>query len=272
MGVSTRNTAFVGKRWRRHGRPPARRGRPLRRSAPSCRTAAARIVGRPPPRSSTGEARDGGRPRHGRTGVDAVGRPNAKSISCCVPGCRAGRGRPGFVAPGGGPPADLAAAAGVPPAELTDDDVRTLLRRLLEWTGDHRRLIREVGPPDYLAEQLLGRLRRLEQATDRRAVVTDQPDGSYRIEVCDALRGPGHRSGRAVRARGRGPDRRRAGRAPADPDAAARAGRSIRVGRRPGRFPAPATAAGAEEDRRAGRPARRAGGRGRAVDRPGRLG
>ena len=88
-----------------------------------------------------------------------------------------------FIAPGGGPPPDLAAGAGVPPAELTDDDVRALLRRLPEWTGDHRRLTREVGPPDYLAEQLLDRLRRLEQATNRRAVVTDQPDGSYRIEV-----------------------------------------------------------------------------------------
>ena len=50
-------------------------------------------------------------------------------------------------------------------------------------TGDRRRLTREVGPPDYLAEQLLDRLRRLEQATGRRAVVTHQPDGSYRIEV-----------------------------------------------------------------------------------------
>jgi pterin-4a-carbinolamine dehydratase/uncharacterized protein (DUF2267 family) len=88
-----------------------------------------------------------------------------------------------FIAPGGGPPPDLAAGAGVPPAELTDDDVRALLRRLPEWTGDRRRLTREVGPPDYLAEQLLGRLRRLEQATGRRAVVTHQPDGSYRIEV-----------------------------------------------------------------------------------------
>jgi pterin-4a-carbinolamine dehydratase/uncharacterized protein (DUF2267 family) len=88
-----------------------------------------------------------------------------------------------FIAPGGGPPPDLAAAAGVPPAELTDDDVRALLRRLPEWTGDRRRLTREVGPPDYLAEQLLDRLRRLEQVTGRRAVVTHQPDGSYRIEV-----------------------------------------------------------------------------------------
>ncbi len=88
-----------------------------------------------------------------------------------------------FIAPGGGPPADLAAGAGVPPAELTDDDVRALLRRLPEWTGDRRRLTREVGPPDYLAEQLLDRLRRLEQVTGRRAVVTHQPDGSYRIEV-----------------------------------------------------------------------------------------
>jgi Uncharacterized conserved protein (DUF2267) len=87
-----------------------------------------------------------------------------------------------FLAPGGGPPPDLAAGAGVPPAELTDD-VLALLRRLPEWAGDHRRLTREVGPPDYLAEQLLDRLRRLEQATGRRAVVTDQPDGSYRIEV-----------------------------------------------------------------------------------------
>jgi uncharacterized protein (DUF2267 family)/pterin-4a-carbinolamine dehydratase len=88
-----------------------------------------------------------------------------------------------FIAPGGGPPPDLAAAAGVPPAELTDDDVRALLRRLPEWTGDRRRLIREVGPPDYLAEQLLDRLRRLEQQSNRRAVVTGQPDGSYRIKV-----------------------------------------------------------------------------------------
>jgi hypothetical protein len=52
-----------------------------------------------------------------------------------------------------------------------------------EWTGDRRRLTREVGPPDYLAEQLLDRLRRLEQQSNRRAVVTGQPDGSYRIEV-----------------------------------------------------------------------------------------
>ena len=37
-----------------------------------------------------------------------------------------------FIAPGGGPPPDLAAGAGVPPAELTDDDVRALLRRLPE--------------------------------------------------------------------------------------------------------------------------------------------
>jgi uncharacterized protein (DUF2267 family)/pterin-4a-carbinolamine dehydratase len=88
-----------------------------------------------------------------------------------------------FIAPGGGPPPDLAAAAGVPPAELTDDDVRALLRRLPEWTGDRRRLIREVGPPDFLAEQLLDPLRRLEQQSNRRAVVTGQPDGSYRIEV-----------------------------------------------------------------------------------------
>ena len=88
-----------------------------------------------------------------------------------------------FIAPGGGPPPDLAAGAGVPPAELTDDDVRALLRRLPEWTGDRRRLTREVGPPDYLAEQLFDRLRRLERSTGRRAVVTHQPDGSYRIEV-----------------------------------------------------------------------------------------
>lgn len=88
-----------------------------------------------------------------------------------------------FVAPGGGPPPDLAAGAGVPPAELTDDDVRTLLGRLPEWSGDRRRLTREVGPPDYLAEQLLDRLRRLEQTTGRRAVVTRESDNLYRIEV-----------------------------------------------------------------------------------------
>jgi pterin-4a-carbinolamine dehydratase/uncharacterized protein (DUF2267 family) len=91
-----------------------------------------------------------------------------------------------FVAPGGGAAADSAggaAGAGVPPAELTDDEVGALLRRLPEWSGDRRRLTREVGPPDYLADQLLDRMRGLEQATGRRAVVTHQPDGSYRIEV-----------------------------------------------------------------------------------------
>src|SRR4051794_35677898 len=38
-----------------------------------------------------------------------------------------------FVAPGGGPPVDLSAGPGVPPAELTDEDVRALLRRLPQW-------------------------------------------------------------------------------------------------------------------------------------------
>ena len=88
-----------------------------------------------------------------------------------------------FAAPGGGPPVDLAAGPGVPPAELTDDDVRALLRRLPAWTGDRHRLSREVAPPDYVAEQLFTRLRELELSTGRRAVVTEQPDGSYRIEV-----------------------------------------------------------------------------------------
>ena len=71
----------------------------------------------------------------------------------------------------------------MPPAELTDDDVRALLRRLPAWTGDRHRLSREVAPPDYVAEQLFTRLRELELSTGRRAVVTEQPDGSYRIEV-----------------------------------------------------------------------------------------
>jgi pterin-4a-carbinolamine dehydratase/uncharacterized protein (DUF2267 family) len=88
-----------------------------------------------------------------------------------------------FTAPGGGPPPDLAAGAGVPPAELTDEDVRTLLRRLPEWTGDRRRLSRPVAPPDYLAEQLFTRIRELEQTLSRRAVVVAEPDGSYRIDV-----------------------------------------------------------------------------------------
>jgi uncharacterized protein (DUF2267 family) len=88
-----------------------------------------------------------------------------------------------FVAPGGGPPADLGAGSGVPPAELSDEDVRALLRVLPEWTGDRRRLSRDVAPPDYLADQLLARLRSLEASTGRRAVVGRQPDGSYRIEV-----------------------------------------------------------------------------------------
>jgi pterin-4a-carbinolamine dehydratase len=78
---------------------------------------------------------------------------------------------------------DLAAGPGVPPAELTDEDVRTLLRRLPEWTGNRHRLSREVAPPDYVADQLLRRLHQLELSAGRRAVVTPQPDGSYRIDV-----------------------------------------------------------------------------------------
>jgi uncharacterized protein (DUF2267 family)/pterin-4a-carbinolamine dehydratase len=88
-----------------------------------------------------------------------------------------------FTAPGGGPPPDLAAGDGVPPAELTDEDVRALLRRLPEWTGDRRRLSRPVAPPDYLAEQLFSRIRELERTLNRRAVVVSEPDGSYRIDV-----------------------------------------------------------------------------------------
>ena len=56
-------------------------------------------------------------------------------------------------------------------------------RRLPAWTGDRHRLSREVAPPDYVAEQLFTRLRQLELSTGRRAVVSEQPDGSYRIEV-----------------------------------------------------------------------------------------
>jgi pterin-4a-carbinolamine dehydratase/uncharacterized protein (DUF2267 family) len=88
-----------------------------------------------------------------------------------------------FRAPGDGPPPDLAAGAGVPPAELTEEDVRALLRRLPEWTGDRHRLSRPVAPPDYLAEQLFTRIRDLEQRLDHRAVVEAEPDGSYRIDV-----------------------------------------------------------------------------------------
>ena len=88
-----------------------------------------------------------------------------------------------FVPPGQGPPPDLAAGAGVPPAELTDEDVRALLRRLPQWTGDRRRLSRRVVPPDYLAEQLFTRLRQLERSLNHRAVVVPEPDGAYRIEV-----------------------------------------------------------------------------------------
>jgi pterin-4a-carbinolamine dehydratase/uncharacterized protein (DUF2267 family) len=88
-----------------------------------------------------------------------------------------------FRAPGGGPPPDLAAGRGVPPAELTDDDIAELLRHLPDWTGDRHRLARPVGPPDYLAEQLLARIRQVERQLNHRAVVTPQPDGSYLIEI-----------------------------------------------------------------------------------------
>jgi pterin-4a-carbinolamine dehydratase len=71
----------------------------------------------------------------------------------------------------------------MPSAELTDEDVRALLRRLPQWTGDRRRLSRRVVPPDYLAEQLFTRLRQLERSLNHRAVVVPEPDGAYRIEV-----------------------------------------------------------------------------------------
>ena len=88
-----------------------------------------------------------------------------------------------FQAPGGGPPPDVGAAAGVPPAELTDEDVRALLRRLPRWTGDRHRLSRQVAPPEYLAERLLAGIRDAERRLSHRAVVERQPDGSYRIDV-----------------------------------------------------------------------------------------
>ncbi|HYT10145.1 MAG TPA: DUF2267 domain-containing protein [Mycobacteriales bacterium] len=88
-----------------------------------------------------------------------------------------------FGAPGGGPPTDLGAGSGVPPAELTDEDVRELLARLPEWTGDRHRLTRLVSPPDYVAEQLFQRIDEVERRLSHRAVVTRELDGSYRIEV-----------------------------------------------------------------------------------------
>lgn len=88
-----------------------------------------------------------------------------------------------FGAPGGGPPPDLAAGRGVPPAELTDQDVRELLGRLREWTGDRRRLTRLVATPDHLAEQLLHRIRGVERQVGHRAVIRREPDGSYRIDL-----------------------------------------------------------------------------------------
>lgn len=88
-----------------------------------------------------------------------------------------------FAAPGGGPPPDLAAGRGVPPAELTDDDVRELLDRLREWTGDRRRLSRPVAPPDYLVEQLLDRIHGVERQLGHRAVIVREPDGSVRIDL-----------------------------------------------------------------------------------------
>lgn len=88
-----------------------------------------------------------------------------------------------FAAPGDGPPPDLAAGGGVPPAELSDADVAALLRRLPDWSGDRRRLSRAVAPPDYLAEQLFDRLSELERSFGRRAVVVTDPDGGYRIDL-----------------------------------------------------------------------------------------
>ncbi|HEX6755502.1 MAG TPA: DUF2267 domain-containing protein [Mycobacteriales bacterium] len=87
-----------------------------------------------------------------------------------------------FQAPGGGPPPDLSAGAGVPPAELSDEDVRALLRHLPRWTGDRHRLSRPVAPPDYLAERLFDRIHEVERRLNHRAVIERLP-GGYRIDV-----------------------------------------------------------------------------------------
>jgi uncharacterized protein (DUF2267 family)/pterin-4a-carbinolamine dehydratase len=88
-----------------------------------------------------------------------------------------------FVAPGDGPPPDLAASAAENvPTELSDADIGRALRRLPGWGGDRSALSRTVSLPPGIDRPMLARIHAAEQEMQHHAVIeTSGRDTTFRV-------------------------------------------------------------------------------------------